>query len=285
MDQKTIDFIITTNFSPYLKNLPLLKKTIKSLELISDLKTGSIYYRIIIAIDGLDPKFNSRRLKKNFQKYIKEINGLKNDKIIISDCELGGAGWGHLSGNICHAFDNFVKSEFVLLVQEDLPFIRNIPLKKIMDHMHSDSRLKYVRFNRRRNEIWGYDSELVPYIIEDLHYLKVNNWTDNNHLVKTKDYITDILPNLRGKRTFPENLIAPLNLKFPETFGTFLYGKLQEPNVIFHIGHLKHRIRVKMEFFGSTSSILSNLLFLIIISKDLITQILDQLFNLLNKSK
>jgi hypothetical protein len=269
MEPKTIDFVITTSYSPYFKSLPLLKKTMNSLNLISDLKTIFVKYRIIVAIDGLDPIFNSRRNKKNYKKFVKDINRLKTERVIISDCELGG-GWGHLSGNLCYAFDHFVKSEYVLIVQEDLPFIRDIPLLTIMEHMNIDARLKYVRFNRRKNEIYGYDSELAPYVIQGVHYLKVNNWTDNNHLMKTEDYRKDVLPNIRGKKTFPENELAPLNLKSPEVFGTFLYGKYQESNVILHIGHLKHRIRVKMELFGTTNSAFRYLFWLAITCKDLI---------------
>ena len=96
MEPKTIDFVITTSYSPYFKSLPLLEKTIKSLNLISDLKTSFIQYRIIIAIDGLDPIFNSRRNKKSYRKFVKDINRMKTERVIISDCELGG-GWGHLS--------------------------------------------------------------------------------------------------------------------------------------------------------------------------------------------
>jgi hypothetical protein len=274
MEPKTIDFVITTNYSPYFKSLPLLKRTIKSLDLISDLRTSFIKYRIIIALDGLDPIFNSQHIQKNYRKFVKDINRLKTDRVIISDCELGG-GWGHLSGNLCYAFDYFVKSEYVLIVQEDLPFIRDIPLLTIMNHMDIDARLKYVRFNRRKNEIWGCDTQLTPYVIQEVHYLKVNNWTDNNHLMKTKDYRKDILPNIRGKKTFPENELASLNLESPETFGTFLYGGYEEPNVILHIGHLKHRIRVKMESFGTINSALRYSLWLAIICKDLIKKLLN----------
>jgi len=167
--------------------------------LISDLKTSFIEFRIIIAIDGLDPKFNTRRNKRDYQKYIKDIKLLKTNNVVISDCAISG-GWGHLSGNLCCAFDYFVESDYVLILQEDLPFIRDIPLLTIMDHMNSDTRLKYVRFNRRRNEIWGHDSELSSYVIKNVHYLKINNWTDNNHLMKTENYRKDILPNIRGKK-------------------------------------------------------------------------------------
>jgi len=87
---KTIDFVITTNYSPYFKSELLLKKTIKSLNLIQDLMNSFIEYRIIIAIDGLDPTFHS--LKKNYKKFIENVISLKNDRVVISDCELGGVG-------------------------------------------------------------------------------------------------------------------------------------------------------------------------------------------------
>jgi hypothetical protein len=93
--------------------------------------------------------------------------------------------------------------------------------------------------------------------------------------MKTKDYRENILPNIRDKKTFPENELAPLNLESPETFGTFLYGEYKESNVILHIGHLKHRIRVKMEFFGTTNSAFRYLLWSAIICKDLIKKLLD----------
>jgi len=155
-------------------------------------------------------------------------------------------------------------------MQEDLPFIRDIPLLTIMDHMNMDARLKYIRFNRRKNEIHGFDSELSPYIIQGVNYLKVNNWTDNNFLMKTADYRKLILPNIRGKKTYPESLMAPLNRKNPEIFGTFLYGKYNEPNVIFHIGLLKYRIRNKMEFFKTTNSAFRYLIWAAIVCKDMI---------------
>lgn len=267
MPYRTLDIVIASSFSPYVDSFNHLKKTLSSFDLITDLSNKSIDYHVVIALDGLNPKIITNRNLWKYRRFVRRVTGLESDLISVSNREslnpqytevanhgVHSIGWGHLSGSLCHAFDYFVESRFVLVVQEDLPFVRDIPLLKIMAHLESDQRLKYVRFNRRVNQTWGADSVITPYKIEGENYLKVNNWSDNNHLMKTEDYVRIILPSIRDEYTYPEVVLGPLNLENPEIYGTYIYGSIGDPPVIKHLGSHKHRIRKRMEGYSRQSS-------------------------------
>lgn len=249
LSKSELDIVITTDYSPHFNSLKNLSKTISSLDFIHDLESNKLRYRIIIAVDALNPNYGIRQNAKRYTKYVRSLSIYNNSYTYIST----PPSWGHLSGNLCHAFDYFVTANYVLVIQDDLPFVRNVPLIKIITHMKQNSDLKHIRFNRRPNMIWGSDSELSPYQFKDLHYLKTNNWSDNNHLAPSSYYRNAVLPKIRSQFTFPENIMGELNKINPKLYGTFIYGNFNEPIVIKHLGDVKRRVRMKMVKLGTPS--------------------------------
>ncbi len=220
---------------------------------ISDLKSPLIEWKLIIAIDGLNPKFDSKTHAKRYFSYVEKVKKIpRKEKIICENQE-----WGHLSGNLRNAFNKCASSRFVLVMQDDLMFISDVPLYEIMYTMNQDSNLKHVRFNRRQNKIGGLDTQLQEYKINGINFIKTNNWSDNNHIVKSDYYSKFVFPNLIGIETYPENELRILNDLNPERYGTYIYGEINCPNVIVHIGDVKSRTRAQMIKFESGNIILS----------------------------
>ncbi|NBX51738.1 hypothetical protein EBT25_17825, partial [bacterium] len=109
--------------------------------------------------------------------------------------------WGHLSGNLYYAFEFAVRSRFTLIVQDDLMFINDLPIRKIISTMENHSKIKHVRFNRRSNIVLGRDTELTQIKSGDLFFLKTNNWSDNNHITTSDYYRKIVFPQIDNKKT------------------------------------------------------------------------------------
>ena len=221
--------------------------------IISDLKSSLIEWNLIIAVDGLNPKFHSKTHKKRFSSYLKDIGDASVGSSII--CQ--NPEWGHLSGNLNNVLNTFKSSAFTLVVQDDLLFIRDVPLYEIMNAMVKNPALKHIRFNRRQNMVEGLDTKLKELKFNGVQFTKTNNWSDNNHLVKTDYYAKYVFPNMEDLKTYPENRLRVLNEKYPNKYGTYIYGGIGSPNVIKHIGETKSRTRAQMVKIESGSIFLS----------------------------
>jgi len=261
-----LDVIITTAYSPYLNSIVNLKKTIESINVITDLRTNKVSYRLIIALDGLNPNYNSIWHQISYRRFVKNVKKMEAEGAIIAVNE----NWGHLSGNLYYAFEFAVRSRFTLIVQDDLMFINDLPIRKIISTMENHSKIKHVRFNRRSNIVLGRDTELTQIKSGDLFFLKTNNWSDNNHITTSDYYRKIVFPQIDNKKTYPENVLRKLNELNPEVCGTFIYGKLNANQSIMNIGDLKSRIRAQMLKLNTTSISLAKTLYWLILFHDLL---------------
>lgn len=261
-----LDVIITTSYSPYLNSLVNLKKTIESINVITDLRTNKVSYRLIIALDGLNPNYNSIWHQISYRRFVKNVTKLETEGVIIAVNE----NWGHLSGNLYNAFKFAVRSRFTLVVQDDLMFINDLPIRKIIATIENHSKIKHVRFNRRSNIVSGRDTELTQIKSGDLFFLKTNNWSDNNHITTSDYYRKIVFPRIDNKKTYPENVLRKFNEKNSEACGTFIYGKLNSNQSIMNIGDLKSRIRAQMLKLNTTNIILAKILYWLILFHDLL---------------
>ena len=102
----SLDVIVTTSYSPHADSIQNLTNTIKSLSLIKDLKHKVLTWRVIIAVDGLNPNYNSNFHRKQFDIFCKKLLQLNdtNTQIALN------FQWGHLSGNLQNAFNLFVSA-------------------------------------------------------------------------------------------------------------------------------------------------------------------------------
>jgi hypothetical protein len=61
------------------------------------------------------------------------------------------------------------------------------------------------------------------------------------------------MPLFWEEKTFPENIVRPLNHNQPEKFGTYIFGKLHQEPFIVHLGDRRGRIRAR---FGDGKTLL-----------------------------
>ena len=140
--------IITSSFVPISPSLRIINQTIESLKHLHGLCPTS---PVIITVDGLNPEILKRgkRIKKRrMEKYIKALRNTYTEDyhtILVNDRSL------MITGNVKSAMD-IVQTEFVYVLQHDLPFIRDINhtaiIKTMREYPHD---LRLVRFNRRPN--------------------------------------------------------------------------------------------------------------------------------------
>jgi hypothetical protein len=238
--RQVLDIFITTSYVPYANSLKDIRRTIESLLRIVDLRNRSISFKIFIVLDFYQPG-SSPKIIRGYRHYRKK---LKED---FSNIELIALeSWSHLSGAICHAVSNFAKAPYLLIVQDDLEFLQDVSLTRIMKVLDHNSDVKHVRFNKRRNIKAGLDTSLCEKQFDELFLVKTNNWSDNNYLTTLQHFVSDISPIICDTRTFPENELRKWNILDPERFGTYLYGRLEEGPFIKHLGEVKGRARARL---------------------------------------
>lgn len=241
VETPTIDIIVTASYSDTSNSVSPLTQTIQSILNFDDLKNGNICYNLIIAVDGLHLRYSSRRHIRRRQKWIKKIHNLtiENGTVVVNP------EWGHLSGLLSYVVEHYCKAPYIFIIQDDLKFIQNIPLKEILDCVKYNSSLLHVRFNKRRTEIAGGDTSLAALKFGSLHFVKTDNWSDNNYITTLKHFKETLVPLLWREKTFPENIVRPLNYVYPKKFGTYIFGKLHEEPYIVHLGDRRGRIRAR----------------------------------------
>lgn len=172
-----------------------------------------------------------------FQDYLKNlhnyISDFKNIKIVIRNSH------GHLTGNVRNAF-NFIKTEYVLIIQHDLPFIRDFEIEKVIEDMKNNPELKHVRFNKRANKKIASDAlnDLFgkQIISNNYTYTRTPSWSDNNHICRSEYYKDIILKECNDGRPMEAFLISKSKTEeIHNKYGTYIFGKLNEPGYVKHI--------------------------------------------------
>jgi len=139
---------------------------------------------------------------------------------------------GCLVGNVRHAL-TFVKTEFILLLQHDLPFTRTLPdLSKVMEDMKINPSLKHIRFNRLFNTYNMYDKYWLfgkQVASTNYTYTRTPGWSDNNHLALTSYYNNLIMKECKDGGFMEGDLYWKIKDEAShETYGTYLFGGLDE---------------------------------------------------------
>lgn len=142
---------------------------------------------------------------------------------------------------------SFVRTPFVLKVEHDHFFTRRLDVLSIVRDMLDDTRIKMVRFNRRRNErVKCDDGDSVPepwrlrkraQMLWYAHRITANRthlrnvytrtacWSDINHLARTDYYRDEIFPLVvRDAARTPEVHMNKFVVFNHSRFGTFVYG-------------------------------------------------------------
>ena len=156
-----------------------------------------------------------------------------NIKIVVRDSH------GHLTGNVRNAFES-INTEYILLLQHDLPFIRGFKLEKVLEDLDANPCLKHVRFNKRtttkvawdsHNDLFGKQHTATNYT-----YTRTPAWSDQNHLCRSS-YYRDVVLKECEDGSFMENQLFGKSTteETHEKYGTYIFGGLHELAYIQHI--------------------------------------------------
>jgi hypothetical protein len=184
---------------------------------------------IILAHDySEDNKFTQYLI--NLKNYISEF---KNIQIVVRDSH------GNLIGNVRNAF-NFINTEYVLIIQHDLPFIKDFEIVKVIEDMKNNSELKHVRFNKRANikvhsdalnDLFGKQIASTNYT-----YTRTPSWSDNNHLCRSEYYRDIILKECKDGKFMESYLIKKSTTEeIHNKYGTYIFDEINKPAYITHI--------------------------------------------------
>lgn len=222
--------IISSSFIDSHPSISYIKYVIESLKYAKINKDTPI----ILAHD-YSPYSKYEEYLKNLENY---ISNYKNIKIVVRDTH------GHLTGNIRNAF-KFINTEYVLIIQHDLPFIKEFEIEKVIEDMKKNPELKHIRFNKRQtiksgsdalNNLFGKQIKSKNYI-----YTRTPAWSDQNHLCRT-DYYRDIILKECSDGKYMEQYL--FNKSQTEAihnkYGTYIFGKINESPYIFHIDGRKN---------------------------------------------
>jgi hypothetical protein len=229
MDKLTI--LIST--SP----IPSIPKTIFIDTVINSIKKNLFIdneYKIIIACDGTDQKNDL------YEKYIENLKNKykSNENIFIAINNKKG----HLSGNLRNAVQ-YVKTEFIFIVQHDLVFVSKSNPNLIIEDMIKYPQLKHVRFNKRNNEKKGWDNTplfATKKITANYKYIMTEAWIDQNHICRTS-YFKDTVLGRCDRPTFMENILNRKAKGKHDEFGTYILGDINEKNKIIHLDGAESR--------------------------------------------
>ena len=217
--------VITASFIKSHPSIEFIKCVIESLKHIHmDEDT-----QIILAHDySEDSRFAG--YLENLEEY---ISAFRNMRIVVRTSH------GHLTGNVRNAF-NFINTEYVLILQHDLPFVRDLDIEKVIEDMRNNPELKHVRFNKRANTKMGTDAlnELFGKQImsRNYTYTRTPAWSDQNHLCRCEYYRDIILKECDDGKYMESYLIKKSSTEeIHDKYGTFIFDKINEPACIDHI--------------------------------------------------
>lgn len=215
----SLTIVITASFVPSHPSLRIIQETLESLRYTNcDPSTP-----IVLAHD-----YNSN---PDYLAYLEQlrayIKGKLNIQVVVAEV------YGCLTGNVRNAL-RYVNTEFMMLMQHDLPYTRSLPdLYKVMDDMKATPSLKHVRFNRLVNTHNMYDKfGLFGKQVSSTNYTytRTPGWSDNNHLCLTSYYKDFIMKECPDKTFMEGHLYWKIKDEAShETYGTYLFGPLDEP--------------------------------------------------------
>jgi len=217
--------IITASYIPNHPNIGIIKETIESLKFL-----GKKNFPIIITHDYSSHPYFIKYLD-NLDKYLKKSEYV-DINVIVSKEHV------HLTGIIRSAID-LVVTPYVLVIQHDLPFVKDFDIDGVICDMRDNPQIKYVRFNKRKNEKLVFDA-LNDLFGEELTcknytYTRTPAWSDNNHLCRTNYYRDLILIECIDSIPMEEQIHGRCTDEKEHTkWGTYLFDSFKKGPYIKH---------------------------------------------------
>jgi len=228
--------IVTTNWMPSVPSTDQLDKIINSLSSLHGLPKDA---PMIIAIDG--PYAGGARYEsvrnvdmRNYADAIRAKYNKPHITIISSDKKI------MLVGNMKRSLRK-VHTQYVLVLQHDLPFINEVNHTALIDTMETYPDVRLVRFATapvltRKRDGGICDKKEVDFEADNgIQLTKTHVWSDRNHLTR-KSYYAEMfkLPGWGGAR-YMENLMEKAGKKDCSYWGTYLFGPRGGNPTIFHM--------------------------------------------------
>lgn len=146
-DSKTT-IIVTSNLIPTHPSIEILNETMSSLRLLKGLCPTA---PLVITVDGLNaPKAAHQREQQRWDQYVQNLQNaygaLPHVTLLVSPVHL------HLGGSLANAMYKAVKTERIMVIQHDIPFVQQVNWTALVRAMDSlPDQLRLVRFNHRVN--------------------------------------------------------------------------------------------------------------------------------------
>jgi hypothetical protein len=245
--------VITTHILPSAPKVDVIEATIasirKNFKSISDCKF-LIY---------CDSKVNNR----NYKDYINNLYKIQNVEVI--DVPHEGFAYSGLQNNYINSIKRS-KTPFVFCCEHDWYFLREIDTVKLIDTMHTNTFINFVRFNKRDNskahihnpapgdaDFWETHVEPETLMIKQ-PLMKTDCIATHPHIIRKDKFLNDWLEiasrtNYRVPGMVEFNLIREykkdiLHLGFNKAhrkWGVYNYGSKEELKIISHTdGSEKH---------------------------------------------
>jgi hypothetical protein len=233
--------IITSNFIPISPSLAMINKTIDSLKHLQGLCPTS---PLIITVDGMSKKLrrkhnNTDERLAQYVQALKETYNQDHQTILASSRSID------LTNNVQNAMKQ-VQTEFVYVLQHDMPFVQDINHAAILKTMDEyPSVLRLVRFNLRSNDRRDVEDATTCYnettpvdAINGINLIKTWIWSDNNHVTR-KSYYEEMFQMFQQKMgrnpPFMEWFMRDAGEGNCAHWGPFYYGRHGLPPTIGHL--------------------------------------------------
>ena len=227
-------------------SLKIINKTIDAMKFI-----GVTYNTRIIISHDKPRNLATKLVKENYKKYFKRLNEFyaSSPNILITKTK----NHAFLSGNIKHAL-KYVDTKYVLFVQHDLAFCREVDIVRLLEVMEQNDEIKHVRFNKRHNwqtEGWDYFYKDHYSFLKQVNYSIINGkvsllrtltWSDQNHLTTVDYYKKIVFPLCLFLKVYPEDVLNRLTCKaLFAFFGNYVYGGFSDEATIVDLDGSKGR--------------------------------------------
>lgn len=244
--ESPVAVLITANPIPSHPSPHQILNTVKSLEFVG-LPEGT---KIFLLHDGLRWAQRQSKTRIRYTMYLDALSEALASRAEVFIVALPR--WGHIS-QLLRRGATLAEAEFLLVVQHDLPFVRKVDLRSIMEFIRDEPEIRHVRFNLRKNTALGQDAMATfkaqketedrsdffrQYESTSQHAIPLVRtlaWSDNNFVCPRWYLEKVVLGPIGSLRMAPE--WAMNHLSRPENhriLGTFVAGSLGDPPVISH---------------------------------------------------
>lgn len=218
------------------------------LETISSVKRfcGVSNWPIILAHDAPRPRTAAQTIR-SYEEYLASARrDIPSARVFCLEH------WGHTSGLIRAVVDE-ISTEMVLVVQQDMPFVRPVNILGAVDVLRRNQGPRHIRFNLRSNLPSGWDSaghSLLGFRSSRSNFFKETcyasshgklrmvrtlAWSENNYLTTTR-YLKGVVIPLSAKTNSLESGLNSLGSPHRHSvLGTFVYGAHGSEPAIKHL--------------------------------------------------